>query len=184
MRNAECGAQNIRAVERIFLSLGSNLGDRLKFLRTALAALRDNPGIEVVKTSTVYESDAMYMDEETPPFLDAAVEIRTNLEPLGLLDVIQQIEISLGRERGPRMRYESRVIDIDIMLWGDRKISSSRLVIPHPGLKYRRFFLQPLADLDPDLPILDTGLTVAERAARLAQRQSLMPVATAEEWVG
>ena len=180
MRNAECSSL---PNERIFLSLGSNLGDRLGFLCSAVTALQNEPRIEIVSVSTAYESAAMYMDENTPPFLNAAVEIRTTLEPDNLLDALQKIEADLGRPQGPGVRYESRIIDIDIILWGDRRISSARLVIPHPGLKYRRFFLQPLADLDSGLPIPDTGLTVSERANQLAQRQPLSTIVTPEEWV-
>ena len=165
--------------ERVFLSLGSNLGDRLGYLRSAVTALRNEPNIEIVGASSVYESVAMYMDENTPPFLNAAVEIQTSLDPENLLDVLQRIESELGRPHGPRARYESRVIDIDIALWGDRRISSSRLIVPHPGLKNRRFFLQPLADLDPALPLPDTELTVSERAAELAHNQLLTAVGPA-----
>ena len=168
--------------ERVFLCLGSNLDDRLGYLRAAARALRNESEITIVGASNVYESAAMYMDEKTPPFLNAAVEIRTSLEPENLLRVLQRIESGLGRLHGPRARYESRLIDIDIALWGDRRISSSRLTIPHPGLRYRRFFLQPLVDLDPNLRLPDTDQTVYERAAQLARRQHLTRFATVEEW--
>ena len=168
--------------ERIFLSLGSNLGDRLGYLRAAMTALRDEPGIEVVGVSNVYESAAMYMENNTPSFLNAAVEIRTFLDPENLLDVLQRIESKLGRPHGPHARYESRIIDIDIILWSDRRISSRRLIVPHPGIKYRRFFLQPLADLDPSLPIPKTDLTVSERAAELAHDHLLTQFATSDDW--
>jgi len=170
--------------ERVFLCLGSNLGDRLSYLRSALTALRNEPDIQVVGASSVYESAAMYMDESTPPFLNAALEIRTRLEPHDLLDVLQRVESRLGRPHGPHARHESRVIDIDIMLWGDRQVCSHRLVVPHPGLRNRRFFLQPLADLDRNLAVPRTHLTVAERAAELTQDQHMTCYATAEEWAG
>ncbi|HPA47495.1 MAG TPA: 2-amino-4-hydroxy-6-hydroxymethyldihydropteridine diphosphokinase [bacterium] len=168
--------------ERIFLSLGSNLGDRKGFLSAAIAELRRNPDLTVLGISSIYESPAMFMTDDTPPFLNAAVGIRTEMEPQVLLDRLQEIEVRLGREPGPRIRYENRVIDIDIMLWGEREISTPRLTIPHPGIAVRRFYLQPLSDLAPDLIPPGFDRTVSERAEQLAERQPLRRIAVPKDW--
>jgi len=170
-------------LERVFLCLGSNLGDRLGYLQAAVMALENESGIEVVKASTAYESDARDMPPDTPAFVNAAVEIETTLGPHDLLRIIQDIERRLGRPDHGRSEYESRVIDVDIVLFGDRRISSAQLTVPHNALKDRRFFLQPLADLDPDLVIPETRQTVSERASELVSSQPLSPVAPPEEWV-
>jgi len=162
--------------ERIFLSLGSNLGNRQAFLSAAIAELRKIPDVTVLGISSIYESPAMFMADDAPPFLNAAVEIRTGMEPQALLDRLQEIEVRLGRQPCPRIRYENRAIDIDIMVWGERKIAASRLTIPHPGIHVRRFYLQPLSDLAPDLVPPGFEWTVSERAEQLADQQPLRQV--------
>ena len=169
--------------ERVFLCIGSNLGDRLRYLQAAVKGLEDESKIEVVEVSTAYESAAMYMDTEAPAFLNAAIEIKTALNPHELLEVTQSIEKQLGRQDRDQTAYESRVIDIDIVLFGERIIATPQLTLPHKGLNNRPFFLQPLADLDPDLRVPDTDRTVSERAKELAHEQPLSPVAAPEEWV-
>ncbi|HOE10063.1 MAG TPA: 2-amino-4-hydroxy-6-hydroxymethyldihydropteridine diphosphokinase [bacterium] len=162
--------------ERVFLSLGSNLGNRQAFLSAAIAELRKIPDLTVLGISSMYESPAMFMTDDTPPFLNAAVEIRTEMEPQALLDRLQEIEVRLGRQPGPRIRYENRVMDIDIMVWGERKIATPRLTIPHPGIHVRRFYLQPLSNLAPDLIPPGFEWTVSERAEQLADRQPLRQI--------
>ncbi len=169
--------------ERAFLCIGSNLGDRLRYLQAAVKALENESKIDVIEASNAYESAAMYMAPEAPAFLNAAVEIETTLDPHELLEVTRGIEKQLGRQDRDRTAYESRVLDIDIVFFGERIIETPQLTLPHKGLNDRRFFLQPLADLDPDLRVPGTDRTVSERAEELAPKQPLSPVAPPEEWV-
>ena len=151
---------------RVFLSIGSNLGDRLECLRRAVAELRAIPEIRFVEASALYRTEPW---EQQPGrrvdrehwFFNGVVAIETTLEPTTLLERLQGIERVLGRVRGPGTpedrRYEPRPLDIDILLYGDRVISGpDHLHIPHLLMHERRFVLRPLADLAPDLehPVL------------------------------
>jgi 2-amino-4-hydroxy-6-hydroxymethyldihydropteridine diphosphokinase len=139
-------------VPTVYLSLGSNVGDRAAWLRAALEAM-PGAGVRVLRVSPVYETEPVdYTDQ--PRFLNLAVEAETELCPEELLSRTAAIEQQLGRLRdvpkGPR------TLDIDILLYGDSVLSSERLQIPHPRMHERAFVLQPLADLAPDLlhPVL------------------------------
>ncbi len=142
----------------IYLSLGSNLGDREAHLRAALGRLAA-PDLRVMRISPVYETEPVDFNDQDW-FLNLAVEAETTLEPDELLARIAQIEGDLGRVRtvpkGPR------TIDIDILFYGDEVIRSAALEIPHPRLSERRFVLAPLADLAPDLRHPVTGRRVRE----------------------
>ena len=145
---------------RVFLSLGSNLGDRVANLRLALQRLQALEATRLVSFSTVYETEPWGETNHEHWFLNLAVEIETTLLPARLLLLLHQIEEELGRPRPteqPSFRYASRTIDIDILLFGDRVISSSdSLQVPHLSLHERRFVLTPLADIAPDVehPVL------------------------------
>jgi 2-amino-4-hydroxy-6-hydroxymethyldihydropteridine diphosphokinase len=134
---------------RVFVGLGSNVGDRLSFLRAAVAALRARDDIDVVATSSVYEADPV--GPEQPDFLNAVVEIATDLAAGELLRVFKQIEHELGRV--PRERWGPREIDLDLLVYGDRRIESDALVVPHPQIAARAFVLVPLEELAPALEI-------------------------------
>jgi dihydropteroate synthase/2-amino-4-hydroxy-6-hydroxymethyldihydropteridine diphosphokinase len=138
----------------VYLGLGSNLGDRRDNLRTALKSLRQH-SIDVRSVSPVVESPAM-LPPQAPaewnlPFLNTVVECRTALAPEPLLDAIKRIERDLGRS--DTRHWAPRPIDIDILLHDETIVASDRLVIPHPGLATRAFFLTPLAALRPGLRI-------------------------------
>ena len=127
---------------KIFLSLGSNVGDREGNLRSAIEHLR------VLRASPIYETEPVdYTDQ--PWFLNLVVEIETDLAPLELLAATSRIEQELGRVR--TVAKGPRTIDIDILLYGDEVIDQPGLQIPHPRMAERRFVLAPLADLAPDL---------------------------------
>jgi 2-amino-4-hydroxy-6-hydroxymethyldihydropteridine diphosphokinase len=140
---------------RAFIGLGSNLGDREGWLRRALELLRAEPEIEVVAVSSVRETEPVgYLDQ--PPFLNAAVEVKTSLAARALLDRLLAVEQALGRRRdGPR--FGPRTIDLDLLLYGDELVDEPALTVPHPRLAERRFALEPLHELDPTLVVPGRG---------------------------
>jgi 2-amino-4-hydroxy-6-hydroxymethyldihydropteridine diphosphokinase len=140
-------------VARAYVGLGSNLGDRGESLRRAVDLLRER--IEVSAVSSFRETEPWgYADQ--PAFLNAAVEVETQLRPRELLDVLLDVERVLGRTReGPR--YGPRTIDIDLLLYGDEVVDEPGLTVPHPRLHERRFALEPLAELDPELVVPGRG---------------------------
>ena len=145
---------------RAFIGLGSNLGDREAALRGALELL----GEDVVAVSSFRETEPVgYLDQ--PAFLNAAAALETGLEPRALLERLLGVERELGRTReGPR--YGPRTIDLDLLVYDDRVIDEPGLVVPHPRLAERRFVLEPLAELDPNLVVPGHG-RVADLLARL-----------------
>jgi len=142
---------------RVFLSLGSNLGDRQRYLEEALGWLREEGALRVVACSHVYETAPW--PESGPArqawYLNCAVEIETDLPPWRLLELTQTMETRSGRVHAeprsspatPPEAYAPRPLDIDILLYGDEVIAEDRLQIPHPFLHLRRFVLVPLADI-------------------------------------
>jgi len=151
---------------RVYLSLGSNLGDRIALLRDAVARLRAAADIRFVDASALYETEPWESEpgqtlHERHWYLNCAVVIETSLRPVDLLGRLQAIETTLGRKR-PDMTHEAgrfvpRTLDIDILLYGDRVVSvPDRLQVPHLLLHERAFILQPLADVAPEFehPVL------------------------------
>ena len=130
-----------------YLSLGSNVGDRERMLAEALRLLRA-PDLRVARISPIYETEPQDVTGQ-PWFLNLVAEIETDLFPRQLLARIQKIEKQLGRKRGAPKG--PRAIDIDILLFGSAVIDAPDLVVPHPRMAERRFVLQPLADLAPEL---------------------------------
>ncbi len=147
--------------QTVYLSLGSNVGDRAKNLKDAIAALAD-AGVEVVRVSSIYETEPVDLREQ-PWFLNCVVEAQTNLPPLGLLEALRAIEARLGSKKlvpkGPR------VIDVDILLYGAETIDTPELQVPHPRMHLRRFVLTPLAEIAPQSRHPVSGLTAAEMLA-------------------
>src|SRR3972149_6299936 len=135
---------------RAYVGLGGNIGDRGLYLQRALELLGAEPGIEVVAVSSVGETDpGGYLEQ--PPFLNAACAGETSLPAADLLEPPPAVERALGRERtGPR--FGPRVIDLDLLLYGDEVVDEPGLSVPHPRLAERRFALEPLAQPAPELP--------------------------------
>jgi 2-amino-4-hydroxy-6-hydroxymethyldihydropteridine diphosphokinase len=133
------------ATTRAYLGLGSNLGDRAGRLEDAIRRLGELG--TVVERSTIVES-APWGYAEQPAFLNMALALDTALEPRALLDGVKRIERAMGRT--PTFRNGPRVIDIDILLYGDARVQEPDLVIPHPRMHERAFVLQPLAEIAPD----------------------------------
>jgi 2-amino-4-hydroxy-6-hydroxymethyldihydropteridine diphosphokinase len=137
------------AAERAYIALGSNLGDREGHLAAARAALAALPRTRLVGASRVEET-APLGGMEQPPYLNQMVALETSLEPRALLAACQAIERSRGRVRTEH--WGARTLDLDIVRYGDRRVSEPDLIIPHPGLTDRDFWRRELAELEPDEP--------------------------------
>jgi 2-amino-4-hydroxy-6-hydroxymethyldihydropteridine diphosphokinase len=154
-------------VKTVYLSLGSNVGHRDVHLKRALERL-EMEDLRVLRTSAVYETQPRDVPDQAW-FLNQVVEIETSLLPLQLLGRTQKIERALGRisdgAKGPR------TIDIDILLYAQTVVATPGLDIPHPRMADRRFVLEPLAELAPDLRHPQTGYTVRELLAQVSNQR-------------
>ena len=147
------------------MGLGANLGDREGAIRRAVDLLGAEPGIEVVAVSRLRETDPVgYLDQ--PRFLNGAAALETDLAADLLLARLLDVERRLGRERTGEERFGPRTIDLDLLLYGGEEIDEPGLTVPHPRLHERRFALEPLAELDPDLVVPGRG-TVRDLLAGL-----------------
>ncbi|MGD9677826.1 MAG: 2-amino-4-hydroxy-6-hydroxymethyldihydropteridine diphosphokinase [Vulcanibacillus sp.] len=131
-------------MNKVFLGLGSNIGDRYKILHEAVESLLENPNIELQNWSSIFETEPFGYREQ-PDFLNMVIEISTNLEPLELLEYINKVEEKHERKRV--IHWGPRTIDIDILLYGNEVIKSKKLQIPHPLIRQRLFVLIPLAEI-------------------------------------
>ena len=139
---------------RAYLGLGSNLGDRMEFLKEALRSIDQQREIEVTNVSSVYETEPIGKVDQ-PSFLNCVAVIETGLAPRELLEVTSRIELELKRER--EVRWGPRTIDIDILLFDDLVVDETDLVIPHPRLCERAFAVVPLMELSSDIVIPGVG---------------------------
>lgn len=172
-----------QAASRVYVALGSNLGNRQQHLRDALVALHvladkepSNSGLTVstalasqrdrVRCSPWYETDPMGPQDQ-PPYINAVCTFSTRLMPLNLLAELQRIENDHGRQR-TATRWTARPLDLDVLLYGEQSINTPVLTVPHPGIAERSFVLWPLADLSPELVVPGVG-TVAELLPRCRQ---------------
>ncbi|MFC1511286.1 2-amino-4-hydroxy-6-hydroxymethyldihydropteridine diphosphokinase [Candidatus Margulisiibacteriota bacterium] len=155
----------------VYLGLGSNVGDREEYIEQAIFLLEKNPHIEVTRHSSSIETEAEGKGNQ-PPFLNAALEIKTKLSPHKLLEVCHEIEVALGRER--EIEWGPRTIDIDILMYEDEIISDDKLQLPHPLLHERLFVLRPLREIAPNLmhPVLEKRMQslYEERKAELGSK--------------
>ena len=138
----------------VYLSLGSNSGDRIGYVQQAASLIGSTEGISIVRTSSFYETEPWGMNSDTW-FVNAVVEIKTNLSPQKLLEECQRIETQLGRTR-TSAEYADRTIDIDILFYNKDIINEDNLIIPHKYLHLRAFTLVPLLELIPNFehPVL------------------------------
>jgi 2-amino-4-hydroxy-6-hydroxymethyldihydropteridine diphosphokinase len=165
---------------KVYLALGSNLGGRMSNLASAVEHLSES--ITIRKVSSVYETEPVYYKEQ-PLFLNTALSGLTQLGPFDLLRFVKGIESELGRQ--PSFRNAPRLIDIDILFYGDRIIDTLELTIPHPHIAERAFVLVPLAEIAPEmvhplthkkvkdlLPAVD-GLSGVKKIGRLSLRRKV-----------
>lgn len=131
---------------RCFIGLGSNTGDRVGFLRSAVSELRSMLDLEVRRTSSVYETEPVGRKDQ-PDFLNAVAEVWTDLAPAELLRRLKEVERRLGRTASER--WGPREIDLDLLFWGDQMLTGPPVDVPHPEVRNRRFVLAPLSEVAP-----------------------------------
>jgi 2-amino-4-hydroxy-6-hydroxymethyldihydropteridine diphosphokinase len=141
----------------VAIALGSNLGDSATLLHLALKTLNQTDGIELARVSPFYRTAPLGPPQ--PDYVNACAILKTTLAPLPLLDRLLQVEQQFGRVR--RERWGPRLLDLDLLLYGDRQINHARLQVPHPRMRDRAFVLVPLADIAADWVDPTTGKTVA-----------------------
>jgi 2-amino-4-hydroxy-6-hydroxymethyldihydropteridine diphosphokinase len=149
------------ADERVFVGLGANLGDAIATVRAAIEALAEIDGCAVVARSSLYRSAPV--DAAGADFINAVVQLRTRLQPMALLKAMQAIEERFGRERP--YRNAPRTLDLDLLRYGERRIVTPLLTVPHPRMHERAFVLAPLAEIAPDLA---QPLPADQRVERIA----------------
>jgi 2-amino-4-hydroxy-6-hydroxymethyldihydropteridine diphosphokinase len=160
--------------ERIgVLGLGSNVGERRAQLQAAVDQL-PGAGVDVLASSSTYDTDPVGAVPDQPSFLNACVRVCTELEPLALLDAVKAIERRLGREHG--VRHGPRAIDIDVLLLGDLELEHERMSLPHAELLSRRFVLVPALELDFELR--------TPAGQRLADALAALPLSEGVRWDG
>ena len=157
-----------------FLGVGSNVGDRRSYLERAVQALRER-GIEVLASSSVYETEPVGLVLDQRDFFNACLRIECDHGPEELLDACKRSEQALGRESAG-VRHGPRVIDVDVLMLGELVYHSERLTLPHPEVVSRRFVLVPLLELDPELA-LPGGVRLADVLAALGSGQAVREVA-------
>ncbi|HET9822447.1 MAG TPA: 2-amino-4-hydroxy-6-hydroxymethyldihydropteridine diphosphokinase [Burkholderiaceae bacterium] len=138
---------NAAAGERVFVGLGANLGDAVATVRAAIDALRGLPGTTCVAQSSLYRSAPVLA--EGPDYVNAVVELRTELAPESLLTELLRVEDRFGRERP--FRFAARTLDLDLLAYGSRRLETPTLTLPHPRMHERAFVIEPLAEIAPEL---------------------------------
>ncbi|MBC6298362.1 2-amino-4-hydroxy-6-hydroxymethyldihydropteridine diphosphokinase [Listeria sp. FSL L7-1517] len=154
---------------KAFLSIGTNIGERLDNLNNAVSGLAEAEQIGIVKVSSVYETDAVGFEDQAA-FLNIVIEIETSFAPVELLDFCLKLELELGRVR--LFKWGPRLIDIDILLYDDVKMDTKKLKIPHPYMKERAFVMIPLVEISPDKASIHVNHAVlAEQGVRKTKKQ-------------
>lgn len=156
-----------------YIGIGSNLGDSIATVHSALKALEGLPDTRLLRVSQLYGSAAVGPGEQ-PDYVNGAAQIATQLSPLPLLDALQHIENTHQRVRGSE-RWTARTLDLDLLFYGDQTLSCERLQVPHPRIQQRHFVLTPLYDLEPNLRFPD-GTSVADLVQQIG-KDGITPLA-------
>jgi 2-amino-4-hydroxy-6-hydroxymethyldihydropteridine diphosphokinase len=153
-----------------YISLGSNMGDRSNFLKTALETLEYSYPIQLVNVSSIYETDPVgYTDQDL--FLNMVAQLNTELAPFELLDACLETEKKLGRKR--EIHWGPRTIDLDILLFNEENIKTERLVIPHPRMFERSFVIIPLLEISPKMKLRSLYQSLREVADELSDKEGV-----------
>ncbi len=160
-----------RRTTRAWIGLGSNLGDRQANLDGALEALAVVEGIEVLRFSTWIETRPVGGPSDQPNYLNGVCEIECDATPEDLLWLLQAIEIQYGRERRGVPPNSPRTLDCDLLFYGDEELASPDLVVPHPRMEERLFVLEPLNELEPDMRLPRSKMSVSERVRELREQE-------------
>ncbi len=144
----------------VFLSLGTNLGNRLNNLKKVFNKIENEIKITIISKSKIYETSPMENFNQEY-FLNQVIQIKTKMSPVDLLSFIKGIEIQMGRKYMDK-RYMPRIIDIDILAYDNLIIDTNTLSIPHPKIKMRKFILKPWTDIDPDYILSNSKNTIKE----------------------
>ncbi len=154
--------RNYNQKKTVYLGLGSNLEDRVANLVSAIQAL--TPAVDVIKVTSFFQTKPWgFLDQ--PDFINVVLEGVTSLPPIDLLDYLKEIESEIGRK--PNFRFGPRLIDIDILFYGNDFIDEDRLTIPHKHIKERAFVLVPMAEIAPDLSFPGTVETMSDLVGRV-----------------
>ncbi|SES40991.1 2-amino-4-hydroxy-6-hydroxymethyldihydropteridine diphosphokinase [Salipaludibacillus aurantiacus] len=153
----------------VYIALGSNQGERDNYLAEAVQQLSENPEVEMLKVSSIYETAPVGVKDQ-PSFLNMAVKIATSMPPLQLLDLTQEIEQAGGRKR--KEKWGPRTIDLDILLYNNENIELETLQIPHPRMFERGFVLIPLQEIEPYLRF-GNGRTIDDYTGQLTGKEGV-----------
>lgn len=160
---------DVGSLHTVHISVGSNLGDALAHVRYGISRLAEHPQILLTATSAIYRTAPVdFTDQDW--FVNAVLRVETSLDPHALLAVTQTVQADAGQ--GPKtVRFGPRILDLDLLFYGDLILDTPRLELPHPRMHKRRFVLQPICDIDPQLvhPVL--GLSMADLLAGLKDDQ-------------
>ena len=157
-------------MSKSYLGLGTNIGDRIRYINEALKILNSNPNINITKKSKLYETKAWGYKEQAD-FLNMCIEIETSLNPYELLNACQGVEKDLNRER--KIRWGPRTIDVDILFFNDIILQEENLEIPHPRIKERAVVLIPLIDLNDKLKIDNISINEYLKSLTTEEREEV-----------
>lgn len=163
-----------------YIGFGTNLGDVLKNHHVARTKISDHPEIQITRISHLYQSEPLTKDGETQPwYLNSVFEISTSLTLHKLFEALKQIETSMGRKS--RRRWASRIVDLDILFYGNVVYADEEIKIPHPEMIYRNFVLKPLCDLIPDFIHPDVEMPLKEILENTSDTLQIKPLIAQEE---
>jgi dihydroneopterin aldolase/2-amino-4-hydroxy-6-hydroxymethyldihydropteridine diphosphokinase len=158
----------------IYVSLGSNIGNREDNLRKAVDLIKSNPDIRIIKVSSIYETEPMYLKEQNS-FYNIVLQAQVNAKvgPFDLMGFLKGIEYGMGRKKSEK-KYGPRIIDLDLLYYGEMSIESDFLTVPHPGIVERKFVLIPLSEISPEFVIEGTNIKKFIEEANLTEETNMI----------